>query len=164
MVVTRAGKIDDAEKISRVLALSWKTAYRGIVNDDYLDKLKDTYWVEFLTEGLKNGTVFSIVIEDDRGIFGAAILSRTEKECEVNLISFYLIPDKIGQGFGHIFYSAIESELKDREFSTCVVDVLESNARAISFYKAHGFVDTGRAVSTALAEQNYTCLVFEKPL
>jgi len=105
-----------------------------------------------------------MVIEDDQEIIGAAVLSDTEKVNEANLRSFYLLPDKIGKGFGHIFYSAIEIELKSRGFSNCVIDVLENNSRAIRFYKAHGFIDTGRVINAVLGTQNYSCKELEKTL
>ena len=121
MTRTRTSKIDDIENISLVLALSWKTSYRGIVHDEYLDKLRHDHWVEFLSAGLNNNTVFSMVIENNKEIIGAAILCKTEKEREVSLKAFYLLPDKIEQGFGHIFYNAIETELKYSGFQNCVI-------------------------------------------
>jgi len=163
MAQMRNSRIEDVKNISHVLASSWKTAYRGIVHDDYLDALKCDRWVEFLTTGLSNDNIFSMVIENENEIIGAAILSKTEKEREVNLRAFYLLPDKIGQGFGHEFYSAIEAELRRRGFLNCIVDVLANNARAIRFYKAHGFLDTGEEIVAILGERNYTCKVFEKP-
>jgi len=164
MANTRMSRIEDVKNISYVLASSWKTAYRGIVHDDYLDALQDDRWVEFLTAGLNNDSVFSMLIEDDQEVIGAAVLSSTEREREVNLRSFYLLPDKIGQGFGHIFYSDIETEVRNRGFQNCVIDVLENNSRAIRFYEAHGFIDTNETINAALGTQNYSCKVFEKAL
>ena len=164
MTNTRISKIDDIENISLVLALSWKTAYQGIVHDEYLDKLRHDNWVEFLSTGLNNDTVFSMVIENNQEIIGAAILCNTEKEREVSLKAFYLVPDKIGQGFGHIFYNAIEIELKYRGFQNCVIDVLKENKRAIRFYEAHCFMDTGKKINAVLGEKNYICKVYEKAL
>ena len=165
MVQTRKSRIEDVNNISHVLASSWKTAYRGIVHDDYLDALKHDHWVEFLTTGLSNDSIFSMVIESNQEIIGAAILNETEKEREVNLRAFYLLPDKIGKGFGHTFYNDIETELKGRGFLNCVIDVLENNSRAIRFYETHGFIDTGKTIdNVVLGTQNYSCKVFEKAL
>ncbi len=164
MTHTRVSTNDDVETISFVLASSWKTAYRGIVHDDYLDSLQDSRWVEFLRTGIDNGYVFSLVIENNQEIIGAAILCKTEKPNEANLISFYLLPEKIGQGLGHKFYVAIEAELRNRGFLNCTLDVLESNSRAIRFYEAHGFESTGNTVIATLGEKNYTCAVFEKTI
>jgi ribosomal protein S18 acetylase RimI-like enzyme len=157
----RTSGIEDIDNISKVLAASWKTAYRGIVNDDYLDSLTDNHWIELLNTGMNNDGVFAMVIED-QDIIGAAILGKTEKEHEINLISFYLHPDKIGQGFGHVFYNGIEAELKAKGFSECVLDVLEYNKRAIRFYESHGFAITNSEVLTTLGNHEYVCKVYRK--
>jgi ribosomal protein S18 acetylase RimI-like enzyme len=164
MTHTRIGKKEDIERISWILASSWKTAYRGIVHDEWLNALKYDSWTGFLTTGLNNDSVFSLVLENSQEIIGAAILGKTEQERTANLISFYLLPDKIGQGLGHAFYNGIETELRNRGFLNCVVDVLENNARAIRFYKTHGFVDTGKIIAAVLGERNYACMVLEKVL
>ena len=164
MTFVRIAQKEDIEKISYVLASSWKTAYREIVHDDYLNALKNNHWVEFLTTGLSKDSLFSMVIENDQEIVGAAILSKTEEEHEVNLISFYLLPDIIGQGFGHTLYCAIETEMRSRGFLNCIIDVLDSNTRAIHFYEAHGFIDTNKEINAVLGEHNYTCKVFMKSL
>lgn len=38
----------DSEIISKLHALSWKTAYKGIVPQEYLDELKYDFWVDAL--------------------------------------------------------------------------------------------------------------------
>ena len=162
MVSTRIAKIEDANNISIVLATSWKSAYRGIVGDDYLDPLKDSHWVDFLNNGLSGDAVFSMVLLEDQQIIGASILGTSENKGEIHLISLYLLPEKIGQGFGHIFYSDIEKEIRARGFSKCVLDVLKNNIRAIKFYEAHGFVDAHRNATTKLGERDYPYMVFEK--
>ena len=58
MVNVRMAQTKDIERISCVLAASWKTAYRGIVHDDYLDALQDNHWAKFLTTGLNNASIF----------------------------------------------------------------------------------------------------------
>ena len=162
MVNVRTAKTEDIDKISIVLAASWKTAYRGIVADDYLDSIREDRWVDFLTAGLSNGAIFSMVLQENQEIAGASILGKSEKENEVRLISFYLAPDRIGQGYGHIFYSGIEKKIKSRGFTKCVIDVLEKNDRAIKFYKSHGFDDTRTEVKITLGNRDYICKVFEK--
>jgi ribosomal protein S18 acetylase RimI-like enzyme len=164
MVSIRIAAIEDIEQISRVLAASWKTAYRGIVNDDYLDSLADNHWVDFLTVGLNGGSVFAMVLQNGQEIIGASILSKSKKKGEVHLISLYLVPDKIGQGLGCIFYHEIEKEMVKRGFAKCVLDVLENNQRAIRFYKSHDYIGTDTETPVTLGEQSYVCKVFEKVL
>ena len=165
MVGVRLAQIEDISRISLVLATSWKAAYRGgIVNDDYLDSLKDDHWIDFLSSGLISGLILSMVLQEGQDIIGAAILRKTEQEKEVHLVSLYLLPDKIGQGLGHIFYSEIEKGAIERGYTTCVLDVLESNSRAVRFYKTHGFEYTGIEGTATLGDQSYVYKVMGKIL
>lgn len=164
MISTRLAQLEDVSQISLVLAESWKSAYRGIVDNDYLDSLKTTHWGEFLTNGLSGDAVFSMVLLENQSIIGATILSKSEKQGEVHMVSLYLLPDKIGKGYGHKFYCEIENEMKSRGYARCVLDVLRNNKRAIRFYKAHGFIDSGVEKSTVLSNQEYPYGVFTKDL
>ena len=160
MACARIACAEDFAQISAVLAASWKTAYRGMVDDDYLDALDGSHWVEFLTS--HGGNVFSMVLEEDQTIIGAAILAKSLKEQEIYLLSFYLLPDKIGQGYGRVFYREIEIEARRRGYTRCVLDVLKDNQRAIRFYEANQFIDTGREEGAVLGGRTYCCKVFEK--
>lgn len=154
----------DVSRISRLLADSWRTAYRGIVADDYLDALPDRHWVDFLTSGLSDKSLIVLILEAHQKLAGAAIVSRSGQAGECCLMSFYLDPGQIGRGLGHWFYQEIEAALQLQNHTVCTLDVLEQNDRAIRFYKAHGFADTGREVRTVLGAQTYLCKIFEKVL
>ena len=164
MINIRPACPEDINDISCVLAASWKTAYRGIIEDDYLDALSDTHWVDFLTYGLHGNSIIVMVMESNSQIIGAAIMSETENSGECGLRAFYLLPDKIGQGLGQIFYNSIENEMKNRGFSSCALDVLENNARAIRFYKKQGFLDTSKELNVDLGENSYLCKIFKKTI
>ena len=164
MTSVRIAGIEDIDRISLVLAASWRTAYRGIIEDSYLDSLRDNHWIEFLTHGLSSDAIFSTVLQDEQEIIGAAILGKSENEGEVHLFSLYLLPDKIGRGHGHVFYSEIEKEMIARGFTLCVLDVLANNKRALNFYERHGFADTNTETPAVLGDQSYTCKVLTKAL
>ena len=164
MISVRTAQIQDIAGISHLLATSWKTAYRGIVDDDYLDSLGYDHWVDYLTSALSGDTVFSMVLSENQEIVGASVLGKSETENEVHLISLYLLPEKIGLGYGHKFYGEIEKEIRNKGFKKCALDVLEKNKRAVKFYKAHGFTDTRVEAVTVLGNRNYPYKVFEKTL
>ena len=164
MVHIRNAVPEDAGAMSCLLASSWKSAYRGIVHDEYLDSLDDSHWMDFLRAGIEKKTICAMVLEEERNLIGSAVLGDTENENEAHLISFYLLPEKMGHGFGHAFLSGIETELMGRGYTACVLDVLEHNGRAIRFYEAHGFVDTNKRISAKLGECEYDCKVYEKSL
>ena len=164
MANIRKATIDDVDEISFVLMTSWKAECRGIVNDAYLDALKDDHWVGYLFAGINNNSIFTFVLEDEKRITGVAVLSKGEDECEAHLISFYLLPEKIGQGYGHMLYSYVEKDLINKVAITCKLDVLAGNSRAITFYEDHGFVNTFETLRATLGEEEYSCLIYEKKL
>jgi len=164
MIGVRVALSEDINNISCVLAASWRTAYRGIVADDYLDALSDDHWVKFLTSGLTSGSVFSLVLHDSQEIIGATVMGKSEAQGEVHLFALYLLPDKIGQGLGHAFYCDIENEMKQRGYTKCTLDVLENNTRAIRFYEVHGYVEASKGTTAELGGQSYKCKSFEKAL
>jgi GNAT superfamily N-acetyltransferase len=164
LICTRIACCEDAAAISDLLTASWKSAYRGIVNDPYLDELDSVHWVDYLISGMKDKSIWAMVLEKDRDMIGAAVLRETENKGQAELISFYLSPDRIGQGFGHVFYAAIEGEIKSRSLKKCVLDVLEHNNRAIQFYEKHGYAHTGHQIEVSLGKDKYVCKVYEKSL
>ncbi len=162
MTAVRMAAAEDIGGISALLARSWKTAYRGMVDDEYLDSLREEHWVNFLMAELSSGAVFSVILMEDEEIIGASILEESEAKGAVHLISFYLRPDKIGKGLGHLFYDALEREMVGRGFTGCTLDVLKNNQRAIRFYHAHGFVDTNAPITALLGKKSYACRVLKK--
>ena len=164
MINIRTATLYDINTVSCVLATSWKFAYQGIIHDEYLDLLSDSHWVDFLTTGIKNKTIFTMVLESEKNIIGVAILNEIKKENTAHLISLYLLPEKMKQGFGHMLYTEIETKIKNMGFVKCTLDVLEHNQHAINFYKAHGFFDTNEKIQTKLGGHEYICKVYEKKL
>ena len=164
MLNVRIARMNDIERISFVLASSWKTAYRGMIGDEYLDSLQDDHWVNFLSSGLEGNYLVSMVLEDNGLVVGAAIAGETKTDGEIHLLSFYLLPEKTGQGFGGLFYRGVEAEMMKRGYDKCILDVLEENAKAIRFYEAQGFKDTGASTPATLGGVDYMCKVMEKAI
>ena len=162
MLVIRDAILEDVSAIGNVICLSWQSAYRGIVRDKYLDSLDGAHWRDRLHDSFSNNISFGMVLEEDKKIIGSAIL--TSKKREVNLVSFYLIPEKIGQGLGHFFYNGLEEELRQKGFKKCKLDVLQDNIRAIHFYELHGYIDVKTIFTIQLDDCEYKCKAYEKKL
>lgn len=160
----RIAQQEDALAISQVLAASWKSAYKGLVADDYLYSLRDDHWVSFIIKGMADDSLFAMVLEENSQISGASILKKTDDPLIVELTAIYLLPDKIGHGYGNVFYRAIDAEMIKRGYTCCVLDVLENNSRAIRFYEKNGFVDDKQTIIAKLGDKDYTCRILRKQL
>jgi ribosomal protein S18 acetylase RimI-like enzyme len=148
-MIIRQAKWEDAEAIGRVLVKSWRTTYRGIVPDDYLDRM--TYavhasrWYGRLSD--PQNTLTTYLAEDSQGkVFGFAAggAERTgELDYEGELYAIYLLQSYQRRGAGRLLVQAVAKELLECGFQSMLVWVLEENEPARRFYERLGGVYAG---------------------
>lgn len=66
----RKATIDDIKDISRIHALSWKSAYKGIIPQTYLDELKEDFWVSAFETWLNDKVLTAQVMMENGSIIG----------------------------------------------------------------------------------------------
>lgn len=137
----------DCEIIAQILVASWRFAYKGIMPDDILDNLsveqRKVRWQDHLRNG---GEAY--LLEADTDICGLVEVCHFRDNIadfatcgEIPVI--YLMPDKIGCGFGSVLMEFALNLLAGRGLGNVGVWVLEKNRRAIHFYNKHGFSFSG---------------------
>lgn len=139
----RAPKINELEKVSEQIRNSYTSAYKGLMDKEYLSSLNANHWIPILQECMHRRDT-CIIAEEDGKIIGSTVFSKIngEKDIYAEWHAFYLLPQYIGFGIGHSFYQRIEKEMKNQGCEFCVLEVLSSNMRAIKFYQSHGFIKT----------------------
>lgn len=142
----RKATVDDVKNISRIYALSWKTAYVGIVPKDFLDAIDDDRWVIKFRKDIGDGTLSALMVYDGDTPVGCAAFgsSRDEKMRDWGeIVSIYLHPDYFGKGYGEALLKETVAALKQQGYERIYLWVLRDNARARRFYEKHGFVSRG---------------------
>lgn len=131
---------EEIEKVSEQIMVSYISAYKGLMDQEYLSSLKADHWVPILQESRENGDI-CLIAEDDGRIVGSTVFGvvRQVENTYAEWHAFYLLPQYIGLGIGHSFYQKIEEEMMARGCHDCILEVLSSNERAIHFYISHGF-------------------------
>lgn len=141
MVITyRILTPDDMKKVSEQIMLSYVSAYERLMDHEYLSTLKANHWEPILQESIQNGDT-CLIAECDGSIIGSTVFG-TVPVGDKNYAqwhAFYLLPQYIGIGAGHLFYQKIEEEMVRQKCERCILEVLSSNERAIRFYISHGF-------------------------
>lgn len=133
----------DAAQISSIHQRSWKSAYLGIVPDAYLDELRETFWEDAFSNWLRDGflRVF-LAVEDNEAVgcisFGQSM--QDERPHMGEIVSFYMLPQKTGKGYGKMLLERALHELRNSGFSHCFLLVLEENDAARAFYESQGFL------------------------
>jgi ribosomal protein S18 acetylase RimI-like enzyme len=133
--------LDDLDELGRVHVQVWQQAYDGLMPADYLATLDPTAaparWRQRLGS---NPDVVWLLARDEAGIVGMISAGPPRDDVPPAPLELYAI---------NILRRAHGSGLADELMARVIGDraaylwVLEGNARAIAFYRRHGFSDDG---------------------
>lgn len=144
MPTLRPATPDDAPAIARVHVASWRTTYRGVVPDEYLDGLsverRETFWRGAL-EKPGDGAFTLVALDGDGGsVVGFAHAGATREPdlpYTAELYALYLLKSAQRHGSGRALLEAVIGRLLQKGFSSLMLWVLEQNPAA-GFYAAMG--------------------------
>lgn len=153
----RKATADDVADISRIYALSWKTAYKGMVPQAFLDDLKEDNWMPMFRRYLKDGSICALMICDGEEAVGCTAFGRSRDEKLHDwgeIVSVYLLPDYFGLGHGEALLKGAMDALVQQGYRHIYLWVLRGNDRARRFYEKHGFVCSGDECTVEIMGQS----------
>ncbi|KZE40332.1 GNAT family acetyltransferase [Bhargavaea cecembensis] len=161
--MVRRAKAGDEREMASVHVASWKTTYRGIVSEEYLESLK----IEEREESWKKGIIHTkaFVAEEERGIVGFANggpeRSGSYPDYDGELYAIYLLKECQGQGTGQNLVRQVAGALKKAGFRSLLVRVLQNNPSR-HFYEALGGIPIGTE-EIEIGGDRYSELVYGWP-
>lgn len=155
---------ENKDQACRIISESWKTAYRGIVPQDYLDALGPDRWEPILRDF--QGTAF--LLEDAETPIATASISAARDDKMSGwgeVISLYVRPDSFRRGYGAALLAHAVGELRRQRFSPIYLWVLEENRAARAFYEHNGFRPNGDQMVIYIGDKSLNELryVYENP-
>lgn len=138
----RKATIDDVKEISRIHALSWKSAYKGIIPKTYLDELKEDFWVPAFVDWIKNNVLTAQLIFENGSSVGCIAYGKSRDNSLSSwgeIVSIYLLPEHFGKGYGNKLLEGALLDLKQSGYQSIYLWVLKENKRARHFYEKNGF-------------------------
>ncbi|UHA72755.1 GNAT family N-acetyltransferase [Paenibacillus sp. 481] len=139
----RPARLEDANLIATVQVQSWRTTYKNIVADDYLQKLsvekRREIWEKIISQLDEQNVLF--VAEDESGSivgFASGGPNREQEypyDCE--LYAIYLLEQVQGKGIGRALLHTFAQAMLSRHMTSMLVWVLKDNP-ALHFYKKLG--------------------------
>src|SRR5471030_3156508 len=149
--VLRPATSADAPLIARMHALSWASAYRGILPDDFLDREmsaeRETHWSTRFEELAAGAGEVVIAMHDDQPI-GFVCLVSPDENGSVLVDNLHALPGAKGSGLGTAMLGFAEHWASDRAATSLHLFVLEPNVAAIGFYESRGWKLAGREDDT----------------
>jgi ribosomal protein S18 acetylase RimI-like enzyme len=140
LTVREAG-VADADAIAAVHVAAWRTTYRGMLPDDFLDGLEragyEARWRRAIAE--RSSRVY--VAADGRDVVGFASGGREragEDGFKGELYAIYVLQEAQGRGHGRRLVEAVVGGLREMELADMIVWVLRDNAGARRFYERLG--------------------------
>jgi ribosomal protein S18 acetylase RimI-like enzyme len=131
----------DAAEIARVHVDSWRTSYRGLLADDFLESLSEAGYTERWRRVIGDGMSRVFVVEEPDGIVGFATGGREragESGFEGELYAIYIVAGSQRLGHGRELVRAMAAALRDIGLSDMIVWVLRDNVPAREFYERLG--------------------------
>jgi ribosomal protein S18 acetylase RimI-like enzyme len=138
----------DAAGIARVHVNSWRTTYRGIVPDQFLDSLslerREQYWHDLLSDPV-NKDINLVADVPPVGVVGFASAGKErtgEFPYQGELYAIYILKAYQGRGVGRQLVEAIVLRLQEQGLISMMVWVLKDNLFR-AFYEALGGQEIG---------------------
>jgi len=135
----RQGQAADATTIASLHTDSWRTAYRGLLTDAYLDNdllgERTRYWTEKMAT-LKTNE-FVLMAEDGHDVVGfIAVMDLPEAGYQALVDNLHVVPHLKGYGIGGKLMRAAARRLLEDGRTNFYLWVLEGNHPAEKFYQA----------------------------
>lgn len=149
-LLVRPAAISDAADIAAVHVDAWRSAYRGLMSQRYLDALsvsdRARTWAQMIGEPKMDGSAI-LVGELDGQVIGFATTGPSRDPDALpyvgELRGLYVHPDHWGAGHGHALHAAAMDVLWRAGLNVATLWVLTTNLRARLFYEQHGWLPDG---------------------
>ncbi|MBG0830727.1 GNAT family N-acetyltransferase [Planomonospora sp. ID67723] len=143
----REGAPGDVEAVLRIKNETWRTAYRGLLPQDFLDGLSVTpRAVETWRARIGSGAQRLVVGETAGEVSGFALYGPAEDERigGGEIYAIYVLAGHWSTGLGRALMTRATGHLAALGHRETGLWVLEGNARARRFYERFGFTLSGR--------------------
>lgn len=142
----RRATVADAQAIAAIRIEGWRTSYRGMIPDTYLDNMQldenVLHWRTILQAmPTKEDSLFVYVAVNDEEVVGFVsamklLEPKMDKGAEINAI--YLRPQWQRCGIGKRLLHKAARSLQAMGCNSCVIWVIDGNSQARNFYEELG--------------------------
>lgn len=142
-VVVRRAEPADALAIAHVRVDAWRTTYRGMIPDAYLDGMtaeaSEAHWRRILGAAPGRFSVFVAAEDGDVVGFGAGLMLDPPKHgCDAELSALYVRADRKRRGIGRRLVGAVAAAQRGHGATALLTWVIAGNRHARAFYESLG--------------------------
>lgn len=144
-MIIREATLSDAYSIAKVHVDSWKSTYKGIVCDDFLNGLSyensEVGWKSFINDSERDNKYIYVAVDGEYGIIGFATcgIKRESKDQSMGeLYAIYIMKEHQNKGVGRLLFNEVLNKLMELKFNLITIWVLVENNQARRFYELMG--------------------------
>lgn len=151
-VELREARRGDEPAVADIHVRAWQEAYRGLIQDDFLDALEPedrarTYTFEAEDPDAPT-TVLAVQAGEDCGeiVLGFVTFCRSrdaDAPDHGEVAALYVDPDRYEGGVGRMLMAEARRRLWEAGFVDALLWVLDGNERAVRFYEGEGWTADG---------------------
>lgn len=139
-MIIRDATISDAEGIAKVHVDSWRTTYKNIISDEFLDKLSYEQRTKLWLNNISREDNYVFVAENGKGeIIGFADGGKEKSGkypgYEGDVTSIYILKEYQGFGVGKKLLNQLFEKFSSANINSSIVWVLEDNHSRIFYEK-----------------------------
>ncbi len=160
----RTASTRDLPAVRALLVETWHDTYDGISGPDRVAAITDEWHsLKALDNQMQRPKSEFLVADDGTRIGGMAFAAMVADAPGVlTLYQLYVLPSLQGKGIGGRLLDEVEGCFP--EATTLKLEVEEANAKAVAFYLAQGFSETGRTAKTGDDGFTTHALAFERAI
>ena len=153
-MIVRDATPSDAGAIAQLHALSWRSAYRGILSDEYLDNFADDdrrmAWRMRFRQVPEGPWLLRLAVEGERTVGFMCVILDADERWGALLDNLHVSPEMKGRGLGRMLMAqAVDWVLDQRPSCGLHLWVYEANHPARGFYDRFGGEAVERLVQRA---------------
>lgn len=161
MIDIRWASLTDAKDLGVVHSESYRTAYKGIIPDFYLNQCTPAAREEYFYYALAHSKErIAIMFVNFEAVGVLILVTDLENNCG-EISALYLKPNFRSMGLGKKLLQWGITELKTLGYSQAVLWVLKENKNAIDFYVRQGFENDG-SERTIFRGRELSQMIFQK--
>jgi GNAT superfamily N-acetyltransferase len=158
MTQVRAAVPEDAYDLARLHVRSWRSAYRGLISQEYLDSLTPEMWTDKYNFGRMGLRVPSTLVAVDGttvcGLATTGLCRDYDLPDFGELMAIYVDPSCVRAGIGSLLITAARARLRGLGVAGVALWVMRENINARRFYERDGWKFDGTHRSEIFGNQS----------
>lgn len=149
-IIIRDVKKEDLKSVAEITVNGWKTAYRGIIDDEFLDNLSiEENYKTRLNDYAENGFVVAVLNNEVVG-FGRYRTGNYYKEeypnVDSEIVALYVKPEYKYNGIGKKLVNYVINQFKENGYTQMIIWCLKDNYPSRAFYEKMGGIYCGENI------------------